>query len=111
MKIKFTKMVSLLMSAVMTVSALSLSNLNAFADTDQYTEQAFESKGSEIQYDGPFGSMLSDEISESVKSNQEAASQDYVVYKIDHDPIVQKFGVEYQDKNECTLFDHSTVQK
>ena len=104
MKIKFSKMVSLLMSAVMTVSALSLSNLNAFADTDQYTEQAFESKGSEIQYDGPFGSMLSDEISESVKSNQEAASQDYVVYKIDHDPIVQKFGVEYHAKNECTLF-------
>ena len=80
MKIKLTKMVSLFMSAVMTVSALSLSSFSSFAETDNSTEQTVDTQDSDISYGGVFGSMLSDEINESVQNNQEAANMDYRKY-------------------------------
>ena len=104
MKNKFTKLVSLFMSAVMTVSALSLSGFSSFAETGDSPEQTVDTQDKEIEYGGIFGSMLSDEIDESVQEKEEAANRDYTVYKVYHDPASTCVGVDYKAKTECTLF-------
>ena len=63
MKNKFTKLVSLFMSAVMTISALSLSGFISYAETGDSPEQAVEeTSDNELEYGGLFGKMFSDEI-------------------------------------------------
>ena len=104
MKKTLTKAISLLMSAVMTISALSLANFSSFAETDSSTEQTIGNQDSDIKYGGLFGSMLSDEINDSVQNNQEAANMDYTVYKIYHDPEAACVGVDYKAKTDCMLF-------
>ena len=104
MKTKFSKVVSLFMSAIMTVSALTLPGFSANAETNESTEQTINTNDSEIQYGGLFGSMLSDEIGESVENSLEAASEDYAVYELFHDPQTNYIGVDYHAKNDCTLF-------
>lgn len=104
MKIQFKRMVSFLTSAVMTISALSFSGFSANAETNDSQQQASDIRDSEVQYGGILGSMLSDEINESVESKQEAESLDYTVYKIYHDPETAYVGVDYKAKNDCTLF-------
>ncbi|WP_295086849.1 hypothetical protein [Ruminococcus sp.] len=52
MKTKFTKVLSLFMSAIMTVSALSLSGFSTNAETSKSTEQT------ELQNDDMFDSMM-----------------------------------------------------
>lgn len=104
MKIKIKKVISFIMSAVMTISALSLPSLNAFAETNDTQTQTSDIQDSEIQYNGILGSMLSDEINESAEKNKEAESLDYTVYKIYHDPETSYVGVDYKAKNDCTLF-------
>ena len=104
MKNKFTKLVSLFMSAVMTVSALSLSGFSSYAETGDSPEQTVDTQDNEIEYGGIFGSMLSDEINEFVQEKQEAQNMDYTVYKVYHDPETTYVGVDYKAKTECTLF-------
>ncbi|WP_294754353.1 leucine-rich repeat protein [uncultured Ruminococcus sp.] len=104
MKIQFKRMVSFLTSAVMTISALSFSGFSANAETNDSQQQTSDIRDSEVQYGGILGSMLSDEINESVESKQEAESLDYTVYKISHDPDTAYVGVDYKAKNDCTLF-------
>ena len=104
MKTKFSKVVSLFMSAIMTVSALTLPGFSANAETNESTEQTINTNDSEIQYGGLFGSMLSDEIDKSVQDKQEAAIMDYTVYKVYHDPESFYVGVDYHAKTDCTLF-------
>lgn len=104
MKKTLTKAISLLMSAVMTISALSLANFSSFAETDSSTEQTIGNQDSDIKYGGLFGSMISDEINDSVQNNQEAANMDYTVYKIYHDPEAACVGVDYKAKTDCMLF-------
>ena len=105
MKKKTQKILSFLMSAVMTVSALSLANFSSFAEiTDSVSEESMDTSNSELEYGGIFGSLLGDEINESVKGNEEEQNRDYTVYKITHDPEKAYVGVDYHALTECTLF-------
>jgi hypothetical protein len=92
------------MSAVMTVSALSLSGFSSFAETGDSPEQTVDTQDKEIEYGGIFGSMLSDEIDESVQEKQKAANMEYTVFKVFHDHDTARVGVTYRAKTDCTLF-------
>ena len=86
------------------VSALSISGFSTNAETNESTQSTSDLSENEIQYGGLLGSMLSDEINESVESKQEAANSDYAVYKLYHDPKAAYIGADYHAKNDCTLF-------
>ena len=58
-----------MLSAVMTVSALSLPGLAAHAETVDSTGQAVETEDTNVKYGGIFGSLLSDEIDESIQDS------------------------------------------
>ena len=98
MKTKFTKVVSFFMSAIMTVSALSLSGFSTNAETSESTEQT------ELQNDDMFDSMMLDEFNESIQNNVDDVSQDYVIYDFYHDFSNKSVAVKYCAKNDCTLF-------
>ena len=92
MKTKFSKSVSLFMSAIMTVSAPSLSGFITNAETNQNTDQTTSINDLEVNYDNLLWTMLSDESVGSNDSDQETESQgneikaDEVVEKVVSDP-------------------------
>ncbi|SFW47395.1 leucine-rich repeat protein [Ruminococcus flavefaciens] len=102
MKIK--KIIAFFMSSIMTLSALSLSSFSSYAETDSLIEMKTETNDSGIQYEGLFGSMLSDEISESAEKKQGILNSDYAIYKLEYDENVKSVEVGYRAKNDCTLF-------
>lgn len=105
MKKKTQRILSLFMSAVMTVSALSLANFSSYAEvSDSSTEEAVDNSDTELKYGGIFGSLLGDEINDSIQGNEEEQNRDYTVYRITHDPEKAYVGVDYHALTECTLF-------
>ena len=104
MKKTLTKAISLLMSAVMTISALSLANFSSFAETDSSTEQTIDTEKKDVQLEGFFGTMLSDEINDSAAKNDETKNPDYTVYRISHEYHSPYLGIEYYAAADCTLF-------
>ncbi len=104
MKKTLTKAISLLMSAVMTISALSLANFSSFAETDSSTEQTIDTEKKDVQLEGFFGTMLSDEINDSAARNDETKNPDYTVYRISHEYHSPYLGIEYYAAADCTLF-------
>ena len=105
MKNKFTKLVSLFMSAVMTISALSLSGFISYAETGDSPEQAVEeTSDNELEYGGLFGKMFSDEIGESQKGTKRKQEEKYAVYRMYHEYLEPFLGVEYSAVEDCTLF-------
>lgn len=105
MKKKTQRILSLFMSAVMTVSALSLANFSSYAEvSDSSTEEAVDNSDTELKYGGIFGSLLGDEINDSIQGNEEEQNRDYTVYRITHDPQMAYVGVDYHALTECTLF-------
>ena len=103
MKNKFTKVISFIMSAVMTVSTLT--TLASSAEMGYETDEGNRaSTPASLNDDVLFGSLKFTETDKSVEVENQPQNPDYTIYRVKHDRKTSNVEVNYHAVEDCILF-------
>ena len=100
MKNKSKRLLTLVMSAVLTLSSVTISGLTAHSDSQQNNDAS----NSNVKVSGSIGSLLSEEFEKSDSDNDGTIIEDYVIHDLDYDPETSMIDICYGAKTDCTLF-------